>query len=80
MIDESAGKNTDREVWRGLDGGYGSYYADSVHVTEEGGLGINIGGHVIVMTPQDWHRIGVAYLKTLESPYHDLARPDPPRL
>jgi hypothetical protein len=75
MIDESAGKNTDREVWRGSDDGNGSYYADSVHVTKEGGLGINVGGHVIVMNPRDWHRIGVEYLKTLESPYNDPANP-----
>jgi hypothetical protein len=62
-------QNTDRELWRGPDEGNGGFYADSVHITEHNGLGINVGGHVIVMSPQDWHRIGAAYLKTLESPF-----------
>lgn len=36
----SAAVNTDREIWRGPDTGDGSYYADSIHVTEDGGIGI----------------------------------------
>lgn len=44
-MSEQAAKNTDRELWRGPDKGAGSYYADSIHVTEGGGIGINVGGH-----------------------------------
>lgn len=43
--------NTDRELWREREG---DYYADSVHVTEGGGIGINCGGHVIVMPLRKW--------------------------
>ena len=50
---ERAVLNTDRELWRERDG---DYYADSVHVTEGGGLGIQVGGHVIVKTLKEWHR------------------------
>lgn len=48
-------ENTDREIWRGPDEGLGSYYADSIHVTKAGGIGINCGGHVIVKSPRAWH-------------------------
>lgn len=50
--DEAA--NTDREIWRGPDEGNGAYYADSVHITKDGALGINCGGRVIVKTPRAW--------------------------
>jgi hypothetical protein len=57
MNDTAACKNTDREVWRGPDEGNGSYYADSVHITEGGGLGINCGGSVYVKPVREWHRL-----------------------
>jgi len=44
-------KNTDRELWRERDG---DFYADSIHVTQSGGIGINCGGHVIVMPLREW--------------------------
>lgn len=47
--------NTDRELWRGPDEGNGSFYADSIHVTKGGGIGINVGGHAIVKPLRDWH-------------------------
>lgn len=50
-------ENTDREIWRGPDLGNGDYYADSVHVTQGGGIGMNVGGHVIVMRPREWHSV-----------------------
>lgn len=59
MNDQTATcENTDREIWRGPDEGNGSYYADSIHVTRSGGIGINVAGHVIVMPLRDWHRAG----------------------
>ena len=42
--------NTDRELWRETD----DYYADSIHVTETGGIGINCAGHVIVAPLKVW--------------------------
>jgi hypothetical protein len=46
--------NTDRELWRERDG---DAYADSVHVTTNGGIGINCGGQVIVRPIREWHRL-----------------------
>jgi hypothetical protein len=54
---DSACKNTDRELWRGPDEDNGSYYADSIHLTEDGGIGINVGGHVIVKPLREWHAL-----------------------
>lgn len=45
--------NTDRELWREKEG---DYYADSIHVTDHGGIGINAGGYVIVKRLADWHK------------------------
>lgn len=59
-------KNTDRELWRGPDEGNGSYYADSIHVTQDGGIGIDVGGTVIVRPLREWHRAATA-LDTLEA-------------
>jgi hypothetical protein len=57
MSDTTACLNTDREIWRGPDEGCGDYYADSIHVTKQGGIGINVGGRVIVMPLRDWHAL-----------------------
>lgn len=57
MSDTQAAVNTDRELWRGPDLGNGDYYADSVHVTLGGGIGMNVDGHVIVMRPKEWHAV-----------------------
>jgi len=57
VSDTQAVENTDRELWRGPDLGNGDYYADSVHVTLGGGIGINVGGRVIVMRPNEWHNV-----------------------
>jgi hypothetical protein len=55
MSNENCAENTDRELWRERPG---DYYADSIHVTATGGIGINCGGHVIAMTLRNWHRLG----------------------
>lgn len=52
MTDEMPCLNTDRELWREVEG---DYYANSVHATEGGGIGISVGGLVIVKTPAEWH-------------------------
>jgi len=46
-------KNTDKEIWRETED---DYYADSIHVTEHGGIGMNVGGSVIVKGVRDWHK------------------------
>ena len=45
--------NTDKELWREVEG---DYYANSIHVTQDGGIGINVGGHVRVLTLEEWHK------------------------
>lgn len=57
MSDHGPVKNTDRELYREPDKGNGSYYSDSIFVTEGGGIGINCGGHVIVKPIRDWHNL-----------------------
>lgn len=52
---EQGCKNTDKEIWREHSK---DYYADSIHVTEGGGIGINCRGHVIVASVQKWHEAG----------------------
>ena len=59
----AAALNTDREIWRGPDEGTGAFYADSVHVTKEGGIGINCGGSVIVRLLRDWHALAQSDLE-----------------
>jgi hypothetical protein len=46
--------NTDRELWRETEG---DYYAPSIHVTEHGGIGIDIGGTVVVRPIREWHAL-----------------------
>lgn len=48
-------QNTDKLIWQSREG---DYYAHSIHVTASGGIGINCGGHVIVMNVEKWHALG----------------------
>lgn len=58
---ERAYANTDRELWREGDPESGmSYYEPSIHVTEQGGIGINVGGLVFVKTLREWHALAEA--------------------
>jgi hypothetical protein len=45
--------NTDRELWRESP----DYYSNSIHVTKDGGIGINVGGTVIVKSLAEWHSL-----------------------
>jgi hypothetical protein len=67
---EQACVNTDREIWRERDG---DYYADSIHVTEGGGIGINCGGYVIVKPIREWFRLAAAK-ETLPTPLSETGR------
>jgi hypothetical protein len=58
---QTAKANTDRELWREPDEGYGmGAHMPSIHVTAEGGIGINVGGMVHVKTLRQWHALAVA--------------------
>lgn len=48
--------NTSKEIWRETPG---DYYAPSIYAQANGGIGINVGGCVIVMTARQWHRLGL---------------------
>jgi len=54
-IDSESKENTDKEIWRKPPG---TFYEPSIHVTETGGIGIDCGGHVIVMKVEKWHSLG----------------------
>lgn len=57
-LDITSCQNTDKEIWRKVKG---DYYSPSIHITQEGNVGINVGGFVIVMSIEDWHRKGRAF-------------------
>ena len=46
-------KNTDKELWRKKPG---DYYSPSIHITQNGDIGINVGGYVIVASVEKWHK------------------------
>lgn len=45
-------QNTDKELYRDPPG---DYYSNSIHITERGGIGIDVGGRVFVKTLAAWH-------------------------
>ncbi len=47
-------QNTDRELWRE---DVEDRHADTLFVTEGGGIGMNCGGMVIVMPIRTWHAL-----------------------
>lgn len=60
--------NTDKELWREPTDKIGSeYYANSVHVTEGGEIGINVGGAVIVKPLAEWHEAAIRYDEIVEA-------------
>jgi hypothetical protein len=52
-LSPEAAQNTDRELWREREG---DFYADSIHVTASGAIGMNVGGTVYVLPIREWHR------------------------
>ena len=55
----SCSANTDSELWRAVPD---DYYAPSVFVTREGGIGMNHGGTVFVMTVEEWIKRAQAFI------------------
>lgn len=49
-------KNTDREIWRKIPDDHSS---PSIHVTENGDIGISIGSVVLVASIEAWHKAGI---------------------
>ncbi len=71
--EHQAYENTDRELWREREG---DYYADSIHVTKGGGIGINCGGTVFVRPIRTWHALAAASVpKPPASPAEHGGRP-----
>ena len=66
---EAPVKNTDRELWRETEG---DYYSNSVHVTESGAIGINVGGLVFVKPLSDWHKLAMENSTNPHSPLTPL--------
>ena len=61
--------NTDRELYLEPDETCaGDYYSPSIHVTKEGGIGINVGGYVIVKTLREWHALAP---QEISNEYHE---------
>lgn len=50
-------QNTDRELWR--ESADRSQCTPSIHVTQDGGIGINVGGTVIVRPIREWHDLAI---------------------
>lgn len=50
-----AAENTDKELWRRVPG---DVYSPSIHVTQRGEIGIQVGGIVIVLPCEAWHTAG----------------------
>lgn len=54
--------NTDTELFREPKGDLPSeYYANSLHKTADGRIGIDVGGNVWVMTLAEWHKAAEVY-------------------
>jgi hypothetical protein len=60
MDSDKPALNADRELWRKVPG---DYYSPRIHATEGGGIGIDVGGTVIVLPVELWHRAGKNYLQ-----------------
>lgn len=56
MTETAAKANTDREIYRETAPDCFDFASPSIHVTMGGGIGINVGGDVIVMTIRTWHK------------------------
>jgi len=79
MSEQMAVQNTDRELWREREG---DYYANSIHVTAAGSIGIDVGGFVIVMPLARWHEFAAEKLNTFKrerSPTDGTSAPTLPR-
>lgn len=63
--DTGPAQNTDREIWREVEG---DAYAPSVHVTQSGGIGIDVGGLVVVLPVREWHSLASRHPQPVNEP------------
>lgn len=64
-VDARAAANTDRELFREDTGEpAGSYYENSLHVTAEGTIGMNVGGTVYTLPIAKWHALATTAAAT----------------
>lgn len=71
-MDQSTSHNTDKQIWTEVER---DPYAPSIHVTEQGHIGINVEGHVIQMPVKQWHEAGKRRLSPFISEViHDACR------
>ena len=68
MSEELAKQNTDKLLWKRVPR---DFYSPSIHATEDGRIGINVGGRVIVMSVEAWHKLGSLHADQLKSPFTD---------
>lgn len=52
-----AASNTDVEIWRKIPD---DYYSPAIHVTDNGDIGIKVGGRVLVAPVEAWFTAGEA--------------------
>ena len=53
-MSEECATNTDKELWREVEG---DFYSASLFVTKNGGIGIEVGGTVFVRPIRYWHSL-----------------------
>lgn len=81
---EQPALNTDRELFREDTGDRaGSYYENSLHVTAQGTIGMNVGGTVYTLPIARWHALAAASLGVVDDYDYTAAdiqarRPDQP--
>lgn len=54
-------ENTDRQIWPVEND---DYYAPRIHVTKEGNIGIDVGGHVFVKPLREWHWLAINHTQS----------------
>ena len=60
QMENNAAENTDKEIWRKVKD---DYQSPSIHVTESGSIGIDVGSLVFVAPVEKWHEV---FKKNLE--------------
>ena len=57
MSEAQAVTNNDKELWREIEG---DVYSPSIHVTDDGMIGISLGGTVHIKDVRKWHNLAEA--------------------
>ena len=69
-ITDEASQNTDTELFRERDEkGNSDYYSNSMHVTADGAIGINVGGYVTVLPLAEWYKLANPWQPMETVPY-----------